>query len=61
MASGEMAARVSAFLESYRTAFERGDAAAIAGHFACPGHVASDAAEVVLTPVAAEQDWTGAI
>lgn len=49
--------KVKAFFDSYREAFERLDAPAIADHFAYPSHITSDAdANVVLT-VATKYDW----
>ena len=50
---------ISAFFDSYRAAFERQDAAAIADHFAYPGLVTSDAGEIVLVPIANRQEWIG--
>ncbi len=50
---------VNAFMESYRAAFERLDAPAIADHFAYPSHITSDTGEIVLIPVAAKYDWIG--
>jgi len=50
---------VSAFFDSYRAAFERGDAAAVADHFVYPGHVTSDAGEIVLVPITNRQEWLG--
>lgn len=54
---------VDAFFESYRMAFERLDAPAIADHFAYPSHITSDmgAGDTVLIPVAAKQEWIGQI
>ncbi|HEU6451292.1 MAG TPA: hypothetical protein VFT57_07710 [Gemmatimonadaceae bacterium] len=42
MTSDELLAILDAFFASYRSAFERGDAAAIAGHFGDTVHVATD-------------------
>jgi hypothetical protein len=56
MTSIDTFSRVQALLESYRVAFERLDAAAIAEHFAYPGHIASDGPEVTLISIASEQD-----
>jgi hypothetical protein len=53
----ETAPGVNAFFESYRAAFERFDAPAIADHFAYPSHVTSDTGEIVLMAVAGRQDW----
>ena len=39
MALSEAAESVNGFLESYRSAFERLDAPAIADHFAYPSHI----------------------
>lgn len=55
--SSEPATSVKAFFESYREAFERLDAAAIADLFAYPGHITSDAGEIVLTPIPAKKEW----
>ncbi len=52
---------VSAFFESYRTAFERFDAPAVAGHFAFPSHVTSDTGEIVLSSIASSEEWSGKI
>jgi hypothetical protein len=46
--SNETVSVVRAFLESYRDAFERLDAAAIADHFAYPSHITGDADEIAL-------------
>jgi hypothetical protein len=61
MMLSETAPSVNAFFESYRTAFERLDAPAIADHFAYPSHITSDTGEIVLIPIAAKQDWIGKI
>jgi hypothetical protein len=61
MISSETARSVSAFFESYRTAFERFDAPAIADHSAYPSHITSDAGEIGLISIAAKQDWVGKI
>lgn len=55
------ASSADAFLDSYRGAFERFHAPAIADHFAYPCHVTSDTGEIVLTPVTTQDDWTGQI
>lgn len=52
---------VAAFFDSYRAAFERFDAVAIAALFAYPGHVAADAGAIALTPVTAEDEWIAQI
>ncbi len=52
---------ISAFFDSYRTAFERQDAAAIADHFAYPGLVTSDAGEIALVPITNRQEWIGRV
>ncbi len=49
-------AGVQRFFTSYRAAFEQSDAAAIAGHFAYPCHITSDAGEIVLMPIAEQRD-----
>jgi hypothetical protein len=49
---------VAAFFESYRTAFERGDAALIAEHYAYPAHITSDIGHVALVLVSSKDDWT---
>ena len=51
--------QISAFFDSYRTAFERQDAAAIADHFSYPGLVTSDAGEIVLVPITNREEWIG--
>src|SRR5512145_2834596 len=50
---------VDAFFDSYLQAFERFDVAAIAGHFAFPGHVTADSGDVSITAVADERTWLG--
>ena len=50
---------IRAFFDSYRTAFERQDAVAIADHFAYPGLVTSDAGEIALVPITNRQEWLG--
>ncbi len=52
---------ISTFFDSYRTAFERQDAAAVADHFAYPGHVTSDAGGIVLVPITNRQEWIGKV
>ena len=48
-------------MNSYRTAFERLDAPAIAEHFAYPSHITSDGDEIGLVAVAAKEAWIGTI
>ena len=48
---------VEQFLDRYRTAFQRFDVAAVAGHFAFPCQVTSDAAEVTVTSVPSLEAW----
>ncbi len=50
---------ISVFFDSYRAAFERQDAAAIADHFAYPGLVTSDMGEIALVPMTNRQEWIG--
>jgi hypothetical protein len=57
----EPAPSIEAFFQSYRAAFERSDVVAVAGHFAYPSHVTGDADEVVLMPVATEDEWIRSI
>jgi hypothetical protein len=61
MKSNEVASAIRAFLESYRDAFERLDAAAIADHFAYPSYIASDADEVTLMQLSNRQDCLTAV
>jgi hypothetical protein len=61
MATTDYHTTISAFFDSYRAAFERQDAAAIADHFAYPGHVTSDAGEIALVPIANRQEWIGKV
>ena len=61
MPTTDLHTTISAFFDSYRTAFERQDAAAIADHFAYPGHVTSDAGEIVLVPITNRQEWIGKV
>ncbi len=48
---------VQAFFDSYRAAFERRDAAAIAGHFRFPLHVTGDSGEVTVVSVPSVEAW----
>ncbi len=59
MPNSTLQSTLSAFFDSYRVAFERQDAAAIADHFAYPGFVTSDAGEIVLVPITNRQEWIG--
>src|ERR1700738_4844346 len=61
MTSNETVPAVRALLESYRDAFERLDAAAIADHYAYPSHIASDADEIVLLQLSNRQDCLAAV
>jgi len=61
MPATDIQASVSAFFDSYRAAFERGDASAVADHFVYPGHVTSDAGEIVLVPITNRQEWLGKV
>jgi hypothetical protein len=58
MNTNETVTDVTSFFESYRLAFERLDASAIADHFAYPSHVTSDTGRIVLSPVVTKPDWT---
>jgi hypothetical protein len=59
MTSAHAPERIRALLESYRQAFERFDAPAIAGHFAFPGHVTADSGDIGLTPITDLGAWIG--
>jgi hypothetical protein len=48
---------VEAFFESYRAAFERMDAPAIAGHFTHPVHLASDTGGGVRLETLTAEEW----
>ncbi len=61
MTLSETVHSVDAFFESYRTAFERLDAPAIADHFAYPSHITGEAGEIVLVSVPGRQEWIGKI
>jgi hypothetical protein len=61
MSATDIQASVSAFLDSYRAAFERGDASAVADHFVYPGYVTSDVGKIVLVPITARQEWLGKV
>jgi ketosteroid isomerase-like protein len=61
MTSSETATGIHALIESYRTAFERLDAAAIADHFVYPCHITGDAEEIALIPMATRQDCIAAV
>ena len=54
-------AAIVAFFESYRSAFEHGDAQAIAGHFAFPCHVTSAGDPVSLAAVTTRDDWISTV
>ena len=57
MPTTDLQTSVRAFFDSYRAAFERQDAAAIADHFAYPAHVTSDTGEIVLVPITNRPEW----
>ena len=59
MSTTDLHSTISVFFDSYRTAFERQDAAAIADHFAYPGLVTSDAGVISLVPITNRQEWLG--
>jgi hypothetical protein len=59
MSTNDLHAQINAFFYSYRTAFEQRDATAIADHFSYPGHVTSDAGEIVLVPITNRPEWIG--
>ncbi len=59
MPTSDLHSTLSTFFDSYRSAFERQDAAAIADHFAYPGLVTSDAGEITLVPITNRQEWLG--
>jgi hypothetical protein len=61
MNSSETASGVQALIESYRDAFERFDAAAIADHFAYPSHISSDADEIALIAISNRKDCVDAV
>lgn len=61
MTVSETEQSVNTFFESYRLAFERLDASAIAEHFAYPSHITSDAREIGLISIASQQGWIGEI
>ena len=48
---------VQAFFDSYRAAFERRDASAIATHFRFPLHVSGDAGEVTTVAIPSIEVW----
>jgi len=50
-------ARVRGFLDAYRAAFEAFDVAAVAGFFAFPCQVTSEAAEITITVVPTLDAW----
>ncbi len=57
MTTTDLQTQITAFFDSYRTAFESQDAPAIADHFAYPGFVTSDAGEITLVPITNWQEW----
>ncbi len=59
MPTTDLHTMISVFFDSYRAAFERQDAAAIADHFAYPGLVTSDMGEIALVPMTNRQEWIG--
>jgi hypothetical protein len=61
MTSNETVPAVRALLESYRDAFERLDAAAIADHFAYPSHITGDADEIALMQLSNRQECMAAV
>jgi hypothetical protein len=50
-------ADIQAFFDSYRDAFERRDAGAIADHFRFPLHVTGDAGEVTAVAIPSVEAW----
>lgn len=48
---------IQAFFDTYRAAIERRDAAAIAGHFRFPLHVAGDSGEVTVVSIPSVEAW----
>jgi hypothetical protein len=61
MTSNETVAAVRALRESYRDAFKRLDAAAIADHFAYSSHITGDADEVALLQLSNRQGCLAAV
>ena len=59
--SSEITPGVSTFFASYRAAFERFDAPAVARHFAYPCHVTSDTGTIALSTIASLEEWIGKI
>ncbi len=59
MMARDTATAVTAFFNSYRAAFERFDAPAVAGHFVYPCHVTQEGDQIRLIPVATKPEWTG--
>ena len=57
MTTPDPTAAVTRFLDSYRAAFERFDAPAIADHFAFPCHVVGAGEEVSLLAVSSREEW----
>lgn len=56
-AASASVAAVDEFFASYRAAFERSDAAAVARHFGYPAHITSDDDDVALASIATEEEW----
>ena len=56
MPVSEIGQSVNIFFESYRLAFERLDASAIAEHFAYPIHITSEAREISFISIVSYQD-----
>lgn len=61
MPATDIPTTISAFFDSYRAAFERGDVPAVADHFVFPAHVTSDTGEIVLVPVTTREEWLGKV
>lgn len=53
--------RAAAFFESYRGAFERLNGDEIAGHFAYPCHMTTDAGKIELTAILGRDEWRGQV
>jgi hypothetical protein len=61
MTSRAIVESIETFLASYRAAFERADAGAVAGHFADRVQVASDTGQGVRVDVLAGDEWRSAV
>jgi hypothetical protein len=58
MRNKKVSPKLTTFLESYRTAFERLDADAIADLFVYPLHITGDNEQITLASIGSREEWT---